>query len=96
MTSAKPKIEIQYCTQCRWLLRAAWTAQELLTTFQDELGSVTLTPGTGGVFQVFLDGELLWCRKEREGFPELKELKQLIRDKIAPDKNLGHSDAQGK
>ena len=26
----KPRVEIEYCTQCRWLLRAAWMAQELL------------------------------------------------------------------
>ena len=31
----KSRIEIEYCTQCRWMLRAAWVAQELLTTFED-------------------------------------------------------------
>lgn len=89
----KPSIRIEFCTQCRWLLRAAWTAQELLTTFQEELGAVTLAPATGGVFRVFLDERLIWCRKERGGFPEMKELKQIIRDKIAPEKELGHSEA---
>lgn len=88
----KPSIKIEYCTQCRWLLRAAWTAQEILTTFQEEMGEVALSPNTGGTFRVYLNGNLLWCRKERGGFPEMKELKQLVRDKIAPDKNLGHSD----
>src|SRR5213594_1984587 len=75
-----PRVEIKYCTQCRWLLRAAWTAQELLTTFEHELGEVALVPGTGGVFSVRLDGEPLWERKARAGFPELRELKQLVRD----------------
>ena len=41
-----PRVEIEYCTKCRWLLRAGWTAQELLTTFPDELGEVALVPGT--------------------------------------------------
>jgi selenoprotein W-related protein len=91
MTS-KPKIAIEYCTQCRWLLRAAWTAQELLTTFETELGGVTLVPGTGGVFQVTLDGALLWSRKDQGRFPEMKELKQIVRDRIAPGRDLGHSD----
>ncbi len=81
-----------YCTQCRWLLRAAWMAQELLTTFQTELGEVALVPGTGGVFDVRLNGELIYSRKEQARFPESKELKQLVRDHIAPDKPLGHSD----
>ena len=89
----KPRVTIVYCTQCRWLLRAAWMAQELLTTFADELGEVALAPGTGGVFEVRVDGELLWSRAERNRFPEIKELKQLVRDRIAPGKDLGHTDA---
>jgi selenoprotein W-related protein len=88
----KPRIEIHYCTQCRWLLRAAWTAQELLTTFEDEIGELALVPGTGGIFEVRADGALVFSRKERGGFPELSELKQLVRDRIAPGKDLGHSD----
>ena len=46
------RVEIIYCTQCRWLLRAAWMAQELLTTFEGELREVALVPGTGGVFEI--------------------------------------------
>ncbi len=92
MTGMLPRIEIQYCTQCRWLLRAAWMAQELLTTFETELGEVALVPSTGGIFDIKLNGTLLFSRKEAGRFPESKELKQLIRDRIAPDKDLGHSD----
>lgn len=73
-------------------MRAAWMAQELLTTFEQELGEVALVPGTGGVFDVRLDGVLLYSRKEEGRFPESKELKQLVRDQIAPDRPLGHSD----
>jgi selenoprotein W-related protein len=87
-----PRIEIEYCRECRWLLRAAWMTQELLTTFDSEIGEVALLPGTGGVFEVRVDGEVLFSRKREGRFPELKELKQLIRDRIAPSKPLGHSD----
>ena len=87
-----PRIEIEYCTQCRWLLRAAWMAQELLTTFQDEIGEVALIPGQGGVFEVRAGSEIVWSRAEQGRFPEMKELKQLVRDRIAPEKGLGHSD----
>src|SRR5215213_4535880 len=87
-----PRIEIQYCTQCRWLLRAAWMAQEILTTFSDEIGEVALVPGTGGVFDIRVDGELVWSRAEKHSFPDIKELKQSVRDRIAPAKDLGHSD----
>jgi len=87
-----PRIEIEYCRQCRWLLRAAWMAQELLTTFEDELGSVALVPGTGGVFIVRTGDQIIWSRKDEGRFPEIAELKQRVRDAIAPDKPLGHSD----
>jgi selenoprotein W-related protein len=92
VTTREPRLEIEYCTQCRWLLRAGWTAQELLTTFTTELGEVALIPGTGGVFDITLDGALVWSRKEQGGFPDMAALKQLVRDRIAPDRDLGHSD----
>jgi selenoprotein W-related protein len=88
-----PRLEIEYCTQCRWLLRAGWVAQELLTTFVDDLKEVALVPGKGGVFEVRLDGETIWSRATHRRFPELPELKQLIRDRVAPGRPLGHSDA---
>ena len=89
---AKPRVEITYCTQCRWLLRAAWMAQELLTTFEQELGGVTLVPGTGGTYEVRVDGALLWSRHEVGRFPDIKELKQRVRDVVAPERDLGHTD----
>jgi selenoprotein W-related protein len=87
-----PRLEIEYCRQCRWLMRAGWMTQELLTTFEAELGGVTLIPGTGGVFEIRLGDEILWSRKAEGRFPELKELKQRLRDRIAPERDLGHSD----
>ncbi|GMR03599.1 MAG: SelT/SelW/SelH family protein [Gammaproteobacteria bacterium] len=92
MNARKPRVEIEYCSQCRFILRAGWMAQELLSTFMDELGEVALLPGTGGVFEVRLNGETIFSRKTEGRFPESKELKQLIRDRIAPEKDLGHSD----
>jgi selenoprotein W-related protein len=86
------RLEIEYCTQCRWLLRAAWLAQELLTTFESDIQSLTLVPGTGGVFDVRLNGNVIFSRKQASRFPESKELKQLVRDQVDPDRDLGHSD----
>jgi selenoprotein W-related protein len=86
------RVEIEYCRQCRWLLRAAWIAQELLTTFEGELSEVALVPGLGGIFEVRVNGETIFSRRASSRFPETKELKQLIRDRVAPDKALGHSD----
>ncbi|MDQ2641411.1 MAG: SelT/SelW/SelH family protein [Pseudomonadota bacterium] len=86
------QIEILYCAQCRWLLRASWMAQELLSTFDGDIESLTLKPGTGGVFDVRLDDELLWSRKAQGRFPEITELKQVLRDRIDPARDLGHID----
>ena len=74
------------------MLRAAWMAQELLTTFEDDVGGVTLVPGTGGVFEVRVNGTVVWSRKEEGRFPDIKELKRRVRDHVAPHKELGHSD----
>lgn len=94
MSDAKPEIVITYCTQCQWLLRAAWLAQELLSTFAADLGKVSLVPATGGTFHIACNGVQLWERKRDGGFPEAKELKQRVRDQIDPQRDLGHSDRQ--
>ncbi|MBO1042175.1 SelT/SelW/SelH family protein [Brucella pituitosa] len=96
-----PRISITYCTQCNWMLRAAWLAQELLQTFGQDLGEVALRPGTGGVFEIRLympngQDELIWERKRDGGFPEAKVLKQRVRDLVWPDRDLGHSDSKPK
>ena len=94
--SGKPRVEIEYCTQCRWLLRAAWMAQELLTTFEEELGGVALIPGTGGIFEVRAEGATVWSRKAEGRFPDIAELKQRVRDHVAPERDLGHVDGREK
>ncbi|MGN6470398.1 MAG: SelT/SelW/SelH family protein [Rhizobiaceae bacterium] len=86
------RVAITYCTQCQWLLRAGWMAQELLFTFGTDLGEVALIPGTGGVFEISCDGALIWERKRDGGFPDAARLKQLVRDVIDPERDLGHAD----
>ena len=86
------RVEIEYCPKCRWLLRAAWFAQELLMTFENELQEVTLRTGNSGTFRIILNGESIADRKRDGGFPDLPALKRRIRDRIAPGRDLGHSD----
>lgn len=90
--TARPRIAITYCTQCQWLLRAAWMAQELLSTFRDDLGEVALRPGSGGVFEIGFEGETIWERVRDGGFPDVKTLKQRVRDRLDPERDLGHLD----
>src|SRR4051812_25266871 len=89
----RPVINIEYCPKCGWMLRAAYMAQELLTTFTEELYAVSLQPSErAGSYIISVDGAVLFDRKVEGRWPEIKELKQLVRDKVCPEKNLGHSD----
>lgn len=85
-------VKIEYCKQCNWLMRASWMSQELLTTFSEEIHEFTLVPGTGGVFTITANNTVIWNRKEKKGFPEITQLKKLVRDVIAPERGLGHID----
>ena len=85
-----PRVEITYCTRCKFLLRAAWLAQELLTTFESELAEVALRPGSGGLFEVRLDGEVVASNREDRKMPEPGEVKRLLRDRLAPGRRIGH------
>jgi selenoprotein W-related protein len=89
---SRPAVRIRYCTLCNWLLRANWMSAELLSTFGTELGSVTLVPGTGGIFTVEVDGTTVWDRSVDGGFPDAAELKRRVRDVAFPDRDLGHGD----
>ena len=89
----KPSVTIEYCPKCGWLLRAAYTAQELLTTFSEELNAVSLKPSeVAGRFTITVNEVVLFDRKTYGGFAEIKEIKQLVRDVVAPQKSLGYSD----
>jgi len=88
------KIEIKYCAQCKWLLRSTWMAQELLTTFDGDINELSLVPGIGGIFEIIANDTVIWSRKEQGRFPDIKELKQCVRDVIVPDKNLGCIDSK--
>lgn len=92
----KPSVQIEYCPKCGWLLRAAWIAQELLTTFTDDVRAVELRPSEiAGRYTISIDEQVVWDRKKEGRFPEAKEIKQRVRDIIAPAKDLGHSDRGG-
>lgn len=90
----RPRVTIEYCPRCGWLLRASWLAQELLTTFAADLAELALIPSAvQGQFQIHVDQQLVWCRKRDAGFPQAAELKRRVRDRIAPERALGHTDA---
>jgi selenoprotein W-related protein len=93
----KPRITIEYCPRCGWLLRSAWLAQELLTTFEKDLLGLELVPSdASGTFQVKVGEELVWCRRRDGGFPQAADLKRRVRDVVAPGRPLGHSEGHSE
>jgi len=90
---AGPRVEITYCTKCRFLLRASWMAQELLTTFEGTLGEVALVPGSGGIFEVTLDGEVIATNRDGAPMPDPPAVKRLVRDRVDPERRIGHEGA---
>jgi len=68
-------------------------AQEFLTTFLEDVDSVILKPSeVGGRYSISINDDMVFDRKRYGGFPEIKELKQIVRDRVNPTKNLGHAD----
>ena len=88
----KYHIEIKFCPKCKWLCRATWISQELLSTFESDLSSVMLVPSESGVFDITCNQSLIFSRKEENGFIDVAIIKQRIRDLIDPDRSLGHVD----
>ena len=68
-------------------------AQEFLSTFLEDVDSVKLKPSeVGGRYSISINDDIVFDRKRYGGFPEIKELKQIVRDRVNPTKNLGHAD----
>lgn len=74
----KPAVTITYCTACNFTARAAWIAQELLHTFHAQVAAVSLVPGSGGILEVALDGQVVFSRGETGRDPQIKELRDAI------------------
>ncbi|KAF7934236.1 uncharacterized protein EAE97_008596 [Botrytis byssoidea] len=77
-----PRVSIQFCTQCKWMLRAAYFAQELLSTFGTDIGEVALQPSTGGTFvvELFTDANAsknAASQKEGEAEENVDEVKEV-------------------
>lgn len=85
---SSPNVSISYCTSCRWLLRAAWLAQELVSAAAEDIASITLIPirppSNDGVFVLSLDGQDVWDRAKQGGFPEVTDLIQALKSRTPP------------
>ncbi|MFW6174661.1 MAG: Rdx family protein [Chloroflexota bacterium] len=58
---------------------ATWMAAQIFAAGGPDV-AITITPGGGGVFQIYLDGEKVYDKKENDNkFPDLPYAKTLMK-----------------
>lgn len=89
----KRSVTVEYCSKCKFMMRSAWIAQELLQSFEGDIDEAVLKPSEiPGIWRIYANDQQVWDRKTERGLPEMKDLKRRVRDVIAPNKNLGHAE----
>ena len=81
----RPSISIEYCLECCETLRAIQEAQELLLEYEDRIKQVSLIPGGNGVFEVAVDGRLVFSKKRLGRHAEAGELTNLVGSALRHD-----------
>ena len=76
--SPRHRIEIEFCTTCKFHGRAFWLARELFDARPDIAGEIALVPSSGGIFVVRYDGEIVWDNAVAGRFPEPKEVRDAV------------------
>jgi selenoprotein W-related protein len=74
----KPRLEIEFCTKCRFQGRAFWMARELFDVVPEIVGEIALVPSSGGVFTVRYGGAIVWELATNGRFPEPKDIRELM------------------
>lgn len=73
------EVTITYCVPCRYHFKAIQDADAILKEFGQRLSGLRLVPGDHGVYDVALDGELIFSLDQAEQFPDPKDLIEKIR-----------------
>ena len=73
------EVTITYCVPCRYQFKAIQDADAILKEFGQRLSGLRLIPGDRGVYDVALDGDVLFSLDKAEHFPETVELLEKIR-----------------
>ena len=84
MQSGLMDISIAYCAPCGYAPRVISLTQEIIGTRDLEayIRSWTLTPSSGGVFEVTINGELVFSKKALGRHAEDGEIKTIITQKL--------------
>tara|TARA_B100001750_G_C15522560_1_gene613471 strand:- start:14764 stop:14994 length:231 start_codon:yes stop_codon:yes gene_type:complete len=74
------------------MIRASWVTQEILNSFENDIQEISLIPSSGGIFEIRINEEVVWSLRSNKKFPQPKEIKQIVRDRVDPERSLGHGD----
>ena len=58
--------------------RAVWTAAEILSEYQSDIESFEFEMGSGGDFELTIDGVLVYSKQASGEYPEMKLLQQAV------------------
>ena len=72
------EVRIEYCTSWNYKPRAASLADALKEKYGAEVKTVDLIPGSGGAFEVSLNGTLLYSKLETGQFPTTEQVAAAI------------------
>ena len=78
----KNVLTIEYCTSWSYLARAVALSRTLLNEHENNVSGLTLIPSHGGVYEISLNDELIFSKKELDRYPEKGEVEDLINKKL--------------
>ncbi len=72
------KIEITYCAECAESDQAVDLARRLLARHDESIETLTIVPGGFGVFDVEVDGKLIFSKDKAGRFPSIEEIEKSL------------------
>lgn len=78
----KKNISIEYCTSWGYLGRVVALSRSILNEHKLKIGDLRIIPSLGGVFEVIVDGELVFSKTDLGRFPEKGEVEEIIKNII--------------
>ena len=76
------KINIEYCGECGDAGVALRATEDLLAAYEDRIAHVTLIPSWNGVFEVVVNGTLVFSKTKLGRHAQAGELVRLVGEKL--------------
>jgi selenoprotein W-related protein len=88
LNPTKYHVSIEYCVPCDYSAHAFRVTKELLGNYQHVIDRLELITGSNGAFEVLVDGEPLFSKKETQRHPEPGEVLQLFKEIVGPQPGI--------